>query len=342
MTEKEALIKLEESLRNLNSTTMGRRMFLASTSLLLAACATGEQHRKREGNLIGNETDLTVNDERKMTQEVLPQMRKDYPALQNNEIQSYISNLGRKIVLSNNLEGHPYNYNFTVVDVPHVNAFALPAGTVFVTAPLIAMADNEAELAGVIGHEVGHIKARHTAQRMTKAKQEQGKTSWYAGGGALIGGVLGYGASKLLCKPEDNECIQKSVGYGLAAGAAGGLLVQKYKFMANSREDEMEADRIGFKTSVTSNFHKDHSGRFYQKLLTMEQQGKGAADPLTRSLADALSTHPPSQERVNQMNILAAETSQNLSKAIINSTQFDRVKKICQQVVDRQKQKKQS
>jgi len=342
MTQKEALINLEESLRNLNSTKMGRRMFLASSSLLLAACATGEQHRQREGNLLGNETDLTVNDERKMTQEVLPQMRKDYPALQNIEVQNYISNLGRKIVRSNNLESNPYNYNFTVVDVNYVNAFALPAGTVFVTAPLIAMADSEAELAGVVGHEIGHVKSRHTAQRMTKAKQEQGSTAWYAAGGALVGGVLGYGASKLLCKPEDNECIQKSVGYGLAAGAAGGLLVQKYKFMANSREDEMEADRIGFKTSVASNFHKDHAGRFYQKLLTMEQQTKGTADPLSRSLADAMSTHPPSQERVNQMNMLAAETSQNMSKVVISSTQFDRVKKICQQVVDRQKQKKQS
>ena len=68
MTEKEALKKLDEALKDMTSTTMGRRMFLASASLMLASCATPEQHRTREGDNSGQEAGLTVEDEKKMTE----------------------------------------------------------------------------------------------------------------------------------------------------------------------------------------------------------------------------------------------------------------------------------
>lgn len=332
MKIKTPLEELEIILQELNSTTMGRRAFLSSLGFLLASCATGDRHREREGDNSGQDAALTVEGERKMTQEVLPQMRKDYPAFKNSEVQNYISSLGRKVVSANNLENNPYNYNFTVVDVNYVNAFALPAGTVFVTVPLMAMAESEAELSGVIGHEVGHIKARHTAERMAKAQREQNKSWIYAAGGGVLGGLLGYGVGKMVCSSGDNACMQKAALYGAAAGAGGGLLIQKYGFMANSREDEMEADRIGFRTSVTSGYHKDHVGLFYEKLLKMEEQNKGSQNALMVSLSDALSTHPPSKERVQQMKQMAGATA-NSAKAIVNTMQFDRVRKICQEAV---------
>jgi predicted Zn-dependent protease len=270
---------------------------------------------------------MTVEDEKRLTKEALPEMRKDYPAAKNPQLQSYISNLGNKIVRANNLENNPYNYNFTVVDVNMVNAFALPAGTVYVTAPLIAMADSEAELAGVVGHEIGHIKARHTAERMEKAKREQPKQWLYGAGGGILGGVLGYGIGKLACPPQDNECLAKAAGLGAAAGVGGGLLIHKYAFMANSREDEMEADRIGFRTASNAGYHKDHVGRFYEKLLRMEQQSKKSNVPLLSSITDAMSTHPPSQERVNQMNELAKNQQPN-KNAIVSTAGFDQIKSI--------------
>ena len=90
-------------------------------------------------------------------------------------MQRYVANLGNNVIRANGLHKNPYQYNFSVVDVPYINAFALPAGTVFITAPLIAAAKTEAELVGVIGHEVGHIQARHTAERMHKAQASQKK-----------------------------------------------------------------------------------------------------------------------------------------------------------------------
>lgn len=300
--------RLDEELKKIIQTSSDRRAFLNSIPLFLAAaCATTDKSRYREGDNTGQAVALTVEEEQRLTKEALPEMSKDYPQLQDAQMQSYISNLGRKVATANGLENNPYKYNFTVVDVGAVNAFALPAGTVFVTTPLIAMADSEAELAGVIGHEIGHIQARHAAERMHKAKQSNSK--WYAVGGGLLGGALGYGVGKMLCKPQDKKCLQNSALIGAGAGAGGALLIEKYRFMANSREDEMEADRIGFKTSVKAGYDPVHVGLFYEKLLRMEEQSKGqGANPLMASLSDAMSTHPPSRERVQQMREMAAQS----------------------------------
>ena len=320
------LDELHGVLTKLTSTALGRRAFLASVPFLLTACATS-QHRGREGDNSGQQTSLTVDDEKKMTAEVLPQMQKEYPPLNNPEMQNYVSEMGNQIVRANGLAGNPYHYSFTVVGVPYVNAFALPAGTVFVTAPLIDLADSEAELAGVIGHEIGHVKARHSAERMDTAKREQKKSWLYGIGGGLLGGAAGFGVGKLLCPPTDRTCLVKASALGAAAGAGGGLLIQKFAFMANSREDEMEADRIGFRTSVRAGYSKDHVGRFYSKLLKMEEQHKSGGAPLMSSVADALSTHPPSRERVAQMQQMSGESTQG-ANGRVSSKQFDRVRSL--------------
>lgn len=324
------LQELDAVLKQLNSTTMGRRAFIASVPLLLAACASTEKTRYREGDNTGQASALTVNEEKNMTAKVLPEMKKDYPALKDPRMQSYIKSLGNKIVTTNGLSGKPYNYSFTVVDVPNVNAFALPAGTVFVTAPLIAMAETEAELAGVVGHEVGHVVARHSAERMFKAQKEQSKSWMYALGGGLIGGVLGYGIGKIACKPKDKACLEKAAKLGAATGAGGGLLIQKYYFMANSREDEMEADRIGFKTAYRAGFDKDYVGAFYNKLLEMEKRHqKGQKTKLLSSVQDAMSTHPPSTERVVQMKQMSSQASAR-PRAIVTSDEFKAIKALAQ------------
>jgi len=328
--------ELESLLSDWLETSMGRRVFLSSVGLLLASCASAPKTRYREGDNTGQDTHLSVEDEQRLTREVLPEMQKQYPAVRDSELQQYLSDLGNKIVAANQLDGQPYRYNFTVVDVPFVNAFALPAGTVFVTAPLLQMAESEAELAGVIGHEIGHIKARHTAERMAKAEREKGKSLWYSIGGGVLGGALGYGAGRLACPPKDQKCLIRAAELGAVAGVGGGLLIQKFKFMANSREDEMEADRIGFRTSVRAGYDKDHVGIFYSKLLKMEQDAKRKQTPVLTSVTDAMSTHPPSKERVQQMRLLAAETPS--SNSVISTNQFDRARRRAAQFGKKQPQ----
>lgn len=336
---------LARELDYLMKTPLGRRSFLVSAPLLLAACASVEKSRYREGDNSGQQTSMTVEDEKKMTQEVLPQMRKDYPAFKDPEAQHYLAELGNKIVRENKLIDHPYQYHFTLVDVDYVNAFALPAGEIMVTAPLLAMAETEAELAGVMGHEVGHVISRHVAERMEKEKKEQTKSILFGLGGGLLGGAAGFALGKLLCKKGDAEyksCLQKAALYGAAAGAGGGLLIQKYTFMANSRENEMEADRVGFKTSFGAGYDKDHVGTFYAKLLEMEKKYKQGQNAALATFADALSTHPPSQERVDQMNQMAAAAKQS-KEGLITTNEFQKIKiLVTKQLAEKPKKKQQS
>lgn len=314
---------LERELNQLIKTPMGRRLFLASVPALLAGCASAPNTRMREGDNSGQAVTLTPTQEKQMANEYIPQMEKEYPPLKDPSSQAYIRELGNRIVTANNLGGNPYSYEFTLVDAKMVNAFALPAGAVYVTKPLLLMAENEAELAGVIGHEIGHIKARHTAERIAKEKSEQTKSILYGLGGAILGGAAGIGLGKLLCKKEDKECLKRAAMYGAAAGGAGGLLIQKFAFMAHSREDEMEADRIGFRTSVQAGYHPEHVGNFYEKLLAMEKQYQQKQDKFSAAFADAMSTHPPSAERVRQMKQMAAQVP---SKGEVDSKDFSRIK----------------
>lgn len=307
---------------------MNKRIIL-SVVLLLAvmnACAPTSSSRYREGSNVGQETNLTVQDEERLTKEALPKMIKDYPPAKNQDIQKYVSDLGMKIVRANKLEANPYHYTFTVVDVVDVNAFAMPAGTIFVTAPLIAMASNEAELAGVISHEVGHVVARHSAERMYAMEKAQNKTWLYAAGGAVVGAAAGLGLGVLLCEKGDAVCLAKAAAIGGVVGAGGGLLAQKYTFLVNSREDEMEADRLGFKYSVAAGYDKDEVGKFYEKLLAFEKSAQKSGGGVVKSLSDAMSTHPPSEERVKQMNELAAKSPER--KAVTNTPEFSRAKQI--------------
>lgn len=299
---------------------------------LLVSCAPTTSSRYREGDNRGQQTPVTVADEKRLTEEALPEIRKDYPATKNLELQGYVAALGRKIAVANNLEGNPYHYEFTVVDSKSANAFAMPAGKIFVTVPLIAMASNEAELAGVIGHEMGHVIARHAAERMYIMEKEQKKTWLYGAGGALLGGVVGYGLGRMICADGDSACLAKAAAIGVAAGAGGGLLAQKYRFLVNSREDEMEADRIGFKLAVNAGYDKDKIGKFYEKLLEMGKKSGGVNDPITRMLSDAISTHPPSEERVAQMKQLAAARP-TVKNAAVDTPRFRNARKIASELI---------
>ncbi|PKN68626.1 MAG: hypothetical protein CVU54_14290 [Deltaproteobacteria bacterium HGW-Deltaproteobacteria-12] len=307
---------------------MNKKIFLFISLFLVAviSCAPTSSSRYREGSNEGQTTNLTVQDEQRLTREALPKMIKDYPPAKSPELQKYISDLGMNIVRANKLEGNPYHYNFTVVDVVDVNAFAMPAGTIFITAPLITLASNEAELAGVVAHEIGHVVARHTAERMYIMEKSQNKTWLYAAGGVVVGAVVGYGLGRALCSDGDTKCQQQAALAGGAVGAAGGLLAQKYTFMVNSREDEMEADRLGFKYAVGAGYDKNQVGKFYEKLLEIEKKANKSGGTVLKSLSDAMSTHPPSEERVKQMNELAAQST--AKQAITSTPEFNKAKQI--------------
>ena len=154
-----------------------RFLLITLASVLLAGCATVT-------NPVTGQRELTVMDERseiaegrKAHEEVL----QEYGAYANPRVQAYVNELGQRLAKQShrkNLEWH-----FTVLDSPEINAFAPPGGYVYVTRGLMAHMDSEADLAGVIGHEIGHVTARHGAQRATRQQT--------AGLGVLAATILG-------------------------------------------------------------------------------------------------------------------------------------------------------
>jgi len=148
------------------------------TVLMLAGCGTTVV------NPVTGQTERTVMDEpmeiaegKKAHAEVL----KSYGAYPDAKLQAYVNEVGQKLARNSHRANLPWT--FTVLDSPEVNAFALPGGYVYITRGILAYMESEADMAGVIGHEIGHVTARHGAQRATRQQA--------AGIGVLAATVLG-------------------------------------------------------------------------------------------------------------------------------------------------------
>src|SRR5437868_11822425 len=171
-------------------------------------CARNPVTGKRQIVLVSESEEIA------MGQQSDPQVRQEYGVAEGRPLQDYVAGIGRKLVRVShrpNLE-----WRFTVVDSPVVNAFAIPGGYVYITRGILAYLGNEAELAGVMGHEIGHVTARHSVRQITRQELAQL--------GLGIGSVLSPALGQL----------------GNAAGSGLSLM-----FLRFSRDDEREADRLG-------------------------------------------------------------------------------------------------
>lgn len=169
--------------------------------------------------------------------------------------------------IGNRLTPHTHRpnlkYHFAVLDTPVVNAFAAPGGYIYITRGLLALLKNEAELAVVLGHELGHVNARHSAKAMTKQ--------------ILFGLGLAIGA----------ELSEKFRKYAPVAVVAGQLLFLKY-----SRDNEYQADALGVEYSRKGGYNPGAMIGFFKSLLRIEKKAK------TVHIPNFLSTHPLTNKRI--------------------------------------------
>ena len=139
-----------------------------SSSRPLAACATNPATGKREFSLVSEETKSSlVSRKRKVAASM--------PALQNQAVQDMVKRMGMAMAKSSERPDLPWS--FTVLDDPVVNAFALPGGPIFITRGILTHMNSEAELASVVGHEIGHVTARHSASQIDES-------NWHRSGSA--------------------------------------------------------------------------------------------------------------------------------------------------------------
>ncbi len=199
--------------------------------------------------------------------------------------QSYIQQFGEKLAATSERPDLPWT--FRVVDDPAVNAFAVPGGFVYVTRGLLTHLTSEAELASVVGHEIGHITARHTAAEMSKQQ--------LIGAGLVVGSI----ASSQVAK------------YAGTASQALGILYLKY-----SRDDESQADELGLRYMRRANYDPRQMPEVFRMLEQMSAaQG---ADQLPSWLA----THPSAGDRVAAISQQIAALPQDFSSTVVNRDSY--------------------
>ncbi len=236
--------------------SFARRTCVLIVFLMLAAGAFADRtHLKPGMNFFTPQQDIELG------KKVSLDAEKKLPMLKDKKVDDYLTRLGNK--LASRAPGEKYPWQFKAVNDESINAFALPGGYLYVNRGTIEAADNEAELAGVIGHEIGHVVLRHGTNQASKAELWQG-------GASLVSGILGNSVAGVLTK------------YGTSF-AVGSVLL-KY-----SRDAERQADLMGTQIMFDCNYDPRMLAQFFQKL---ETKGRGT---------DFFSDHPNPDRRMQSI-----------------------------------------
>lgn len=193
------------------------------------------------------------------------------------QLQAYVDAVGAELINQTGAQQSPYNFEFHLLrDAQTINAFALPGGQVFLTAGLMRQFDSEAQLAGVLGHEIGHVIGRHGAEHI--AKQQLGVSLVNAVGVAASDGSYGGGQNAAAIAQAVNQLV--SLQYG--------------------RADELESDRLGLQFMVEAGY--DPRGIVELMEILAQANGRGGAPP------EFFSTHPNPGNRAAELTSLIAQS----------------------------------
>jgi len=211
----------------------------------------------------------------KLGREAAAEVRKQYPSIHDERISSYLSRLGERLVAAAppELNKSVYEYSFTPVDLKEINAFALPGGPMFVHRGMFAAAASEAEVAGVMAHELSHVLLRHGTANMTKAENPWLQIGQIAGvvGGAVVGGAAG-------------SAIAQGSQFGL------GTVLLRY-----SRDYEKQADLLGAQIMARAGYDPRALAHMFE---TIEREAKSSGGSGPQWMSD----HPNPGNRTQYIN----------------------------------------
>ena len=252
-------------------------IFCSTTS-----CVVTPSSGQREISLMSKE------DEKAIGKSEHPKIIKQFGGVyQNEKLQNYIESLGKFLVSTS--ESPNLTFTFTILNSPIVNAFALPGGYIYLTRGLIYLCQNEAQLAGVIAHEIGHVTGRHTAKRYTRAI-----------GTNLLGNLL-------------NTVIKNPILQNLTNTTAS------LHLLSYSRDHEYEADNLATRYMIRAGFDPFEMANFLKQMEKYSDlQKKIIGDK--RSVSELLLTHPNSSKRV--MEVINNAESSATYKPIIGKEVF--------------------
>jgi predicted Zn-dependent protease len=242
-----------------------RHAALATVFLTLTACATNPVTGQRELALMSEEQEVQLG------RESDAEIRKTMGLYDDPELQRYVQQIGLRLAKASERPHLPWS--FAVVDSPAINAFAVPGGFIYLTRGILPFLDNEAELAGVLGHEIGHVTARHSVSQYSRQT---------AAGVGL--GVLG------IFIPQVQQAAP------LAEAGLGAL------FLKYGRDDEREADRLGVKYTAGNGWDPAGVAGMLTTLARLDE-----ASGSRRGVPNWLSTHPAPADRVQEAQAFIAE-----------------------------------
>ena len=232
---------------------------LAALLAFAVSCATNPVTGRREFTLMSEAQEIGIG------RESDPQIKAEMGVYNDPELQKYVSDIGLRLAKLSERPELPWQ--FTVVDQAAVNAFAVPGGFIYITRGILAFLADEAELAGVLGHEIGHVTARHSAQQYTRS----------------LGGQIGLTALGIF--------VPAARPFGQISETALGLL-----FLKHGRDDELQSDQLGARYSVAGGW--DPAG-VPGMLSTLGRLDEAAGD--RKGVPNFLSTHPEPLSRVAEI-----------------------------------------
>jgi len=225
--------------------------------LLIVDCVTTGPGGKKSLVVIPTESEIEIG------KEVVKDVESQERVLNNPQVQNYVSNVGRKI--ANVCDRKDVKYSFKVLDSNEINAFACPGGFIYIYKGLMKQMDNEAQLAAVLAHEVGHVVARHSMKRLQAA----------------------YGYSILMEVALGDKLSQTAQQM---VNAAAGLILLGY-----GRDNEYEADDYGILYTKKAGYNPKGMIQIFEKFRQMEGKPPSTFEKL-------LSSHPPARDRINNGN----------------------------------------
>ena len=269
---------------------------IALLSLLaLTALAAADVYDQFRNRSYSNRGYLSEADELKLGAQVHDELRKKQRFVTDATITSYVNSLGQR--LASNSKRANLRYQFFVVDDKSINAFATLGGYVYVHTGLIRTTETEAQLASVLGHEIGHIVGRHGLENV-KQSQKYGTLAAIAGvAGAVLGGKNGANI-----------------------GQMAGNLIFGGKLMKHSRDAEREADYLGLYDLQRAGYNTGGMVGMFEILESV-----GAKNP--NLLGNVMASHPPARERAeNTVSEIRANLRGSTTRGINTSSQFQRIK----------------
>lgn len=271
---------------------LGMLVLLLGLMQLLVGCTTNPATGKQSFTLYSWE------DEKQMGAEAAAGLADQFGGEVEATIPSeYVRTVGMKLVTGIE-EGVPdLDWEFTLLNTDVINAFALPGGKVFFTRGLASKLGDEAEMAGVLGHEIGHVTARHGNQRISK------QIGFNA---LLVGTAVAVGVA------DDDTAVGRYGQVAVPGLAIGGNLV----LLKYGRDDESEADMLGMRYMARAGY--DPSGQL-RVMQVLQAESGGGSQP------EWLSTHPAPQTRIDRINEILREQypdSGNTSKYAVRAQQY--------------------